>query len=547
MFWPRLLASALLLLALLFVAPAVHCQTCVTNSQVTLGGTLRGSNGIVAKNYIFTIAPSQQGFIAGCGVNLPTTFSCATSTDGSVVGVPNPLTPSVNSTSGSGSLPSGVYYTVFEFYDGSGNVTLPSPETRTTVSVTGSLVVNPPASGVPSTAAGMKVFIGTTSGGETLQGTTTGSASYVQSVALVSGASPATSNSTLCKVTANDAIWPVGTGYNVSLVDSQGNPVPQYPMQWQLLGPGTTYDLSNGLPYYHGVVFYPVPILAQPANHGAQSISGPLSMGGYNVYNVGALGVGTGTPGYGVDVEGAGVDSEVNALGGYLVNGGGGSAGQCLGSDGTAYDTPIACVTSIPTLYYQTIEANGSAETQRAALNFSPRFLPTDSSSPARTNVDLNSPGTGYYVGTYTADPGGSTNCAAFDGNGNLVPSSSTSCAGPTTTRTCNSNGCYRIEADGTIEEWGQSAYATGSGSAESLAITFPHAFTTTTHLEVVVSPTVSPSGDGNPHPLDCHLDATPSTSGATVILSIPTQIGGSGYDSPLLTSQFCSWTAWGN
>ena len=40
--------------------------------------------------------------------------------------------------------------------------------------------------------------------------------------------------------------------------------LPGYPMLWQITGPGTTINLSQGLPYYHGVVMYPSPILASP-------------------------------------------------------------------------------------------------------------------------------------------------------------------------------------------------------------------------------------------------------------------------------------------
>jgi len=40
------------------------------------------------------------------------------------------------------------------------------------------------------------------------------------------------------------------------------------------MGPGTTINVSNGLPYYHGVVMYPTPILASPLNHATQSING---------------------------------------------------------------------------------------------------------------------------------------------------------------------------------------------------------------------------------------------------------------------------------
>ena len=337
-----------------FVGAMAHCQTCVTNAQVTLAGNLRSSNGLPAKNYNMTLTPTQQGYIAGCGVNLGTSSACATSTDGSVVGLPNPLTATINTSTGSGSLGSGVYYTVYEWYDAAGHVTLASPETITSLSGSGSLVVNPPASGMPSLAIGMDVFIGTSSGGETLQGQTTGSASFVQAAALITGASPASTNTTLCQVIANDTIWPTGTGYNVNLTDSRGNPVPNYPMQWQLLGAGTTINLSNGLPYYHGVVFYPVPILSQPANHGTQSISGGLNLSGYFLYNAGRVGAGTSTPAWGLDAEGTAANGAVNAKTGYLVNGSGGTLGQQLCSDGTYYDTPCN-----PFGYYQTV-LNGS-------------------------------------------------------------------------------------------------------------------------------------------------------------------------------------------
>jgi len=64
-------------------------------------------------------------------------------------------------------------------------------------------------------------------------------------------------------------------------------------MQWQLMGPGTTINLSNGLPYYHGIVMFPSPLLASPLNHATQSISGPLSLGSYTLYagsvNAGSL------------------------------------------------------------------------------------------------------------------------------------------------------------------------------------------------------------------------------------------------------------------
>jgi hypothetical protein len=339
----RLVIAVVAVIACLALAPTAHSQSCITNAQVTLSGNLRSANGLPASNYILTLTPTQQGYISDCGINLALSNICATSTDGSVVGLQNPLTSTINTTSGSGSLPSGVYYTVYAWYDAVGHITLISPETRTTLSATGSLVVNPPASGVPAVAVGMDVYISTSSGAETLQGQTTGTASFVQSTALTTGASPSTTNTTLCQIVSNDSVWPTGTGYNVNLTDSLGNPIPNYPMQWQLIGAGTTISLSNGLPYYHGVVFYPAPILAQPANHGTQSISGGLSFGNNFLYSVGRIGLNTNTPAWGVDAEGSGAGGTVNAEQGFLINGNGGTAGQCIQSDGTYFDTPGAC------------------------------------------------------------------------------------------------------------------------------------------------------------------------------------------------------------
>ena len=124
-----------------------------------------------------------------------------------------------------------------------------------------------------------------------------------------------------------------------------------------------------GLPYYHGTVFYPVPILANPANHGTQSISGTLDLGGYFLRNVARIGVGTSTPAWGVDVEGTGLNGLINSKSGYLNNGSGGTVGQCLASDGTAFNTQVACLTSIGSLFYQTVQDAGVSKPQEPKLN----------------------------------------------------------------------------------------------------------------------------------------------------------------------------------
>lgn len=463
------------------VVPALS-QSCVTASQVAIAGNLRGANGIPTSNAVLTLAPSQAGFIAGCGINLPYAVTCGTSTDGSVIQTANPLTATINTTSGTGTLPSGVYFTVYEFYDALGHVTLPSPETRTTVSATGGLVINPPSTGIPSTAAGMDVFISTSSGTETLQGQTTGSASFVQSVALVTGASPATANNTVCAVTANDTIWPTGTGYIATMTDVQGNSIPGFPMQWQLNGPGTTINLSNGLPYYHGVVTYPVPILAQPQNHGQQSIAGPLSLGGYNLTNIGMLGIGTATPGWPLDVENGAINSEA----GYLVNGIGGTVGQCLASDGTYYDTPVNCVTSLGTTYYQTVESAGTPLTQRPALNVTGPLTVTDSTSPARTNLALPHTGTEPEVVTATV-AGSSGHCAQWNGAGGLGDSGA-----PCTTATLTDY--YFTFTSCTITSGSNLSDCTGSQNYSSTTPTFANMPDTNYTMQCTPLNTASPA-----------------------------------------------------
>ena len=325
----------------------------------TLTGTLQASNGLPAANFTISFVPTQGGMIAGVGTDISTQTYCATSVDGSVVGITNPLTGTTNTAAYSGgTLPAANYFVEYAWYTSTGTVTLVSPETTAQLSAQGNLQVALPAGGLPAGVTGYKVYIGTTSGSETLQATQAGNGVYTQSIPLVTGAAVPASNNTICQEVANDAIWPVGTGYTVSLTDPNGNTQPGYPMIWQLLGPNTTINLSNGLPYYHGVVTYPVPILASPLNHTNQSISGVLSLGSYWM-----------------------------TAGGYKINGSGGTAGYCLGSDGSYYDTPILCGN-----HYQTVQAAGSAVAQEPILNFLAPLTAVDDSSHTRTNVGLAIP-----------------------------------------------------------------------------------------------------------------------------------------------------------
>lgn len=267
------------------------CATGVHGQSVTLIGKVAGANGLPAANDIFSFQPSQTFFVAGSSpvVVAPTTVECGTSTNGSIVGVPNPTDPPLVSAGFSGTLPAGNYYVKIVWADTDGHVTLASPERQVQLAATGQLVVSGPESGVPSSAVNMAVYISTASGTETYQGTALATTAYYQTSAITAGAAVPASNTTVCELIANDAGWPTGTAYIVTLTTSSGSTVPGYPMQWQLLGPGNTINIGLGLPLYNGQVIYPSPILATPPGHALQSIDGPLSLNGYALEDVGSI------------------------------------------------------------------------------------------------------------------------------------------------------------------------------------------------------------------------------------------------------------------
>jgi hypothetical protein len=355
----------------------------------------------------------------------PTTAECATSIDGSVVGTPNPLeTPQV-SPAFSGTLPSGNYFTVFAWYDAASHVTLVSPEIQTQLSATGELVIAPPASGMPATAVGMQVYIATSSGTETLQGTTTGSGSFTQSTALASGAAVPSTNNTICSLIANDAGWPTGTGYNVSLTTPGGDTYPGYPMQWQLLGPGNSINLSAGLPRYNGVVNYPVPILAQPYGHAPQSISGPLSLTNYNLTQVGKIGLGTAVPAWAIDAEGAGVLGAINANVGYLFNGAAPTGHVLLGNGNYYVDSALPVMGSTAIASVSADAGAGASSTIQCSFgavcsdNGGEISLNTGSSPGASTNILAIAFGGMYHSSNCTFAPLSATSSAL---SGNQAP-----------------------------------------------------------------------------------------------------------------------------
>lgn len=120
---------------------------------------------------------------------------------------------------------------------------------------------------------------------------------------------------------------------------------------------------------------------------------------------------------------------------------------------------------------------------------------------------------------------------AVFDSGGNTVD------GGTVTGRVCNANGCYRVEPDGTIEQWGTATGCASSGSTPcTVTVTFPTAFTTTSNLSVTST---------------CSVDnCLTSTSGKSTSTFGMQYIGGvviGGGGGNMTGSQTADWHAWGN
>jgi hypothetical protein len=362
----------------------------------TITGTLLGPSGLPIKNGTLNFGLQQAGLMVGTGSVVPTTAQCFTSNDGTVVGIPNPLTlPNTSITYGSGTMAAGIYYVEFTFYTNSNLETVASPELQVQLTSTGTLIIAPPVT-FPPNAAGMRVYVGTASGAETAQGNTTGPTQVFNQneTPVTSGETVPTVNDVPCTIAFNDTIIPY-SGYNVSLLSSGGNAYPGWPQAWQLNGGlSGTVNISNGAPLWNGTVIYPQPIFAQPLNHGPQSISGLLNMTGFNLINLGALGVGTSTPSFPVDVE----NGYINTNLGYLVGGGAGAIGQCLVSNGT-YFGPGSCG-SLPSIYNQYVAANGTLLPQQSIINFLPRFTVANNSAANWNYIDLAA--SGATAGSYT-------------------------------------------------------------------------------------------------------------------------------------------------
>lgn len=130
-------------------------------------------------------------------------------------------------------------------------------------------------------------------------------------------------------------------------------------------------------------------------------------------------------------------------------------------------------------------------------------------------------------------------NCVKFDANGNTADAGFPCTAA--TPRTCNANGCYRIDSDGTITAWGVVTAPTSGGTSVNVSVTFPRTFT--------ANPTLTVSGGGQADGSDDAYTVFHkgiSTSGATAIVRCTVNIGGSGCTA-LSSAVPVNWIAIGN
>ena len=263
------------------VIPVPGAVAAAPTSSIT--GILQTPTGGTLNNATLSFTLSQPAVVAGSSTIVPQASSCYTSTTGAIVGLPDPLTPPTETHAG-GSMPSGTYYLKYTYTGAAGVQSSASPESVIVLSAGGGIIVSPPTV-QPSAATGYSVYIGTTSGGETLQGSAVGWVQYANTQPLNTLAvPPPTSNTTFCDIYFSDQMVPTGTYYTVSLTNQNGGLVSGYPQTWCTYGGGSgTINVSNGAPTGNcnvNGVFYPTPIMANPQQNASQSISGPLSLPG---------------------------------------------------------------------------------------------------------------------------------------------------------------------------------------------------------------------------------------------------------------------------
>ncbi|HEY7839183.1 MAG TPA: hypothetical protein VIC54_11360 [Terriglobales bacterium] len=292
---------------------------CLLGGTGARAGTLTGKfvtplSGPVA-NGMLLLTLSQAAVVPGTFAIVPQTVSCATSTDGSVVGVPNPLTaPIAGAFTGVGTLSAGTYFVKIVYTGISSTGTLASPELVLSLASAGELRINAPAV-QPAAATGYQVYIGASSGAETLQGSVSGFGSaYTQSAPLAAGTALPGQNNTVCALAFNDTTIPSYTYYTATLEDRAGNTLPGYPQNWYLAGSST--DVSTLEPLAaNPAARFPMPILSNPATNVAQSLNSPLNLNLNPLFNTSNVG-----PGYFSSFYSGTLPAPPTAIGGWTPN-----------------------------------------------------------------------------------------------------------------------------------------------------------------------------------------------------------------------------------
>jgi hypothetical protein len=202
------------------------------------------------------------------------------------------------------------------------------------------------------------------------------------------------------------------------------------------------------------------------------------------------------------------IGSTVNATVGYEIGGTAPSTHTLCGNGANYVDSATPCTST--TLFYQTVDANGTAQTQRPVLNFSSFFTLTDSSSPARSTVDpthvganatCNNPSS-VVVDVY----GRTTACASGSLQQTRAIHVTTQCSG-------SSNDCICTSTSSSFDECSVNLSFTASDA-------FPQATFATSFDGATCNATPSPinSGASNNGVVICFVSSG-NTTGLTVFL----------------------------
>lgn len=185
-------------------------------------------------------------------------------------------------------------------------------------------------------------------------------------------------------------------------------------------------------------------------------------------------------------------------------------------------------ISGTPTIYYQTLQANTTAQTQRANLNFSTNFGLTDSSANNRSTVDLaatissnisgtaataTAPASGSAHGNVTLNSSGNFQTIAPGTAGHVVRSNGTDYVDAaiavgdlpspftsgtisgntskfgTTSGTLTSGDCVKIDASGNLVDAGAACGTGGAGTVTSVSMPAQWTVTNPTAAVSIASP----------------------------------------------------------